>query len=72
MKTHRIKGVVTFQHLGTGFWGIIDDKGREWRAINMPEQLKHAGKAVNVTVKEVDDMSIFMWCTPVEVVQFHT
>lgn len=73
MKTHKIHGIVTFQHLGTGFWGIIDDHGREWRAINMPEQLKHAGKAVNVTVKEVDEgMSVFMWGTPVEIVTFNT
>lgn len=72
MKTHQISGVVTYQSLGTGFWGIIDDQGREWRAINMPEQLKHVGKAISVTVREVDDMSIFMWGTPVEIVGFHT
>ena len=72
MKTHRIHGTVTFQHLGTGFYGIVDDKGNEWRPVNMPEQLKKPGKSVTLTIKEVDDMSIFMWGTPVEIVTFHT
>ena len=73
MKTKRIHGTVTFQHLGTGFWGIIDENGREWRPVNMPEQLKKAGKTVTVTIHEVDEgMSIFMWGTPVEIVTFHT
>jgi hypothetical protein len=72
MKKHHIHGTVSFQHLGTGFWGIIDEHGREWRPVNMPEQLKKAGKSVDVTVKEVDEMSIFMWGTPVEIVKFNT
>ena len=72
MKSKRIHGTVTFQNLGTGFWGIIDDKGNEWRPVNMPEQLKKEGKTVTVTAQEVDEMSIFMWGTPVEIVRFHT
>ncbi len=72
MKKHHIHGTVSFQHLGTGFWGIIDENGKEWRPVNMPEQLKKAGKSVTVTVKEVDEMSIFMWGTPVEIVKFNT
>jgi hypothetical protein len=72
MKKHHIHGTVSFQHLGTGFWGIIDENGKEWRPVNMPEQLKKAGKLVTVTVKEVDEMSIFMWGTPVEIVKFNT
>lgn len=38
----------------------------------MPEQLKREGKKVSLSIKEVEDMSIFMWGTPVEVVTFHT
>ncbi len=70
MKT--ITGKVTYQNLGTGFWGIIDSNGNEWRPVNMPEQLKRAGKKVTVRIKEVDDMSIFMWGTAVRVLSFST
>jgi hypothetical protein len=72
MKKIRIQGTVTYQSLGTGFWGIIDEKGNEWRPVNMPEQLKKEGKKVTVTAHESDEMSIFMWGTPVEIVRFHT
>ena len=73
MKSKRISGTVTYQNLATGFWGIVDDKGNEWRPVNMPEQLKQQGKKITVTIREVDEgMSIFMWGTPVEVVGFGT
>ncbi|TAK36048.1 MAG: hypothetical protein EPO28_13840 [Saprospiraceae bacterium] len=73
MKTKRITGKVTWQNLGTGFWGIVDSKGREWRPINMPEQLKKEGKQATITIREVDEgASIFMWGTAVEVTGFGT
>ncbi len=73
MKSKSISGKVTYQDLGTGCWGIIDQNGKEWRAVNMPEQLKQKGKQVKVTVREVDEgASIFMWGTPVEVLSFTT
>jgi hypothetical protein len=68
----KIKGTVKHIALGTGFWGIVDENGNEWRPVNMPEQLKKAGKSVHLSIKEVDDMSIFMWGTPVKIVTFHT
>jgi len=72
MKKHTITGKIVFENIGPGVWGIVDNKGKEWRPINMPEQLKHKGQQVTVTVKEVDDMSIFMWGTPVKIVSFDT
>lgn len=72
MKSRKISGTVTFQRLGTGFWGIIDDQGNEWRPVNLPEQLKMEGKKVTLTVKETDDLSVFMWGTAVEVTGFNT
>ena len=68
-----IKGKVVFQNLGMGFWGIIDNRGNEWRPVNMPEQLKKPGAEVSLRIKEVnEDASMFMWGTPVEIVGFHT
>lgn len=68
-----IKGKVVFQNLGTGFWGIVDQSGNEWRPVNMPEQIKKEGAEVSLQVKEVvEDFSIFMWGKPVKIVSFHT
>lgn len=73
MKKFNIKGKVVYQNLGTGFWGIIDHAGREWRPVNMPEQLKYEGRSVSVSAKEVEDeVSIFMWGTPIKIVSFQT
>jgi hypothetical protein len=68
----KIIGKVVYQNIGTGFWGIIDNKGNEWRPVNMPEQLKHEGAQVTVEAQEVDEMSVFMWGTAVKIVSFHT
>lgn len=71
--THTIKGKATFIQLGTGFWAIIGNDGKEWRPINMPEQLKAEGKEVKVKAKEIEEqMSIFMWGTPVKIIRFNT
>jgi hypothetical protein len=69
----KIKGKVVYQDLGLGFWGIEDNKGNQWRPVKMPEQLKHVGKEVQVTAREVDeDMSMFMWGTAIEITAFET
>ncbi len=68
-----INGVVSYQNIGMGFWGIIDSKGNEWRPVNMPEQLKENGAKVSIRIKEVDEgVSMFMWGKAVKVVGFHT
>ena len=68
-----IKGKVTYQNIGTGCWGIIDEAGNEWRVVNMPEQLKIDGKKVSVKTKPAkEEFSTFMWGEPVEVVSFST
>ena len=68
-----IQGKVVYQNLGPGCWGIIDQRGRQWRPVNMPEQLKTVGAEVSVSAKEVEEgASIFMWGTPIEVISFHT
>ena len=69
----KITGTVTYQNLGTGFWGIIDESGNEWRVVNMPDQLKYDGKKVTIKAKKADEeFSTFMWGEPVEVISFST
>ena len=71
--TKNISGTVRFQNLGMGFWGIIDEKGKEWRPVNMPEQLKSEGAKIKIKAQELkDDMSIFMWGKAIKIISFHT
>ena len=48
----KITGKVVYQNLGVGFWGIVDDRGNEYRPVNMPEQLKYKGARVSVTIQK--------------------
>jgi len=68
----KIKGKIVYQNLETGFWGIVANNGKEYRPVNMPEQLKKAGAEVSVVAREVDEMSFIMWGTPVRIVSFET
>ncbi len=73
MKKHRIEGKVVHVNVGPGCWGIVDRHGREWRPVNMPEQLKHSDRNVKVELEEVEEeFDIFMWGTPARVVSFST
>jgi hypothetical protein len=68
-----ITGTVSYQDIGTGFWGITDTQGKDWRPIHMPDQLKVRGARVRCTIEVVkEDVSIFMWGTPVKIVSFYT
>ena len=73
MKKKKITGKIVYQNLEMGFWGIIDDDGNQYRPVQMPEQLKHDGRRVTVTIEEADEeASIFMWGTPVKILSFET
>jgi hypothetical protein len=72
-KRKAITGVVSYQSFATGFWGITDSEGNDWRPVKMPDQLKIKGATVKCTIREVEDeVSIFMWGRPVEIVSFET
>ena len=70
--TKSIEGIISYQNIEAGFWGIIDNAGNKWLIINMPEQLKYDGKKVKVCLKPIDAMSMMMWGTPAELVSFAT
>ncbi len=67
-----IQGTVQYQNIGPGFWGIISSDGKEYRPINMPNQLKYEGRNVSVKVIPDDGMSVFMWGEAVKIVAFET
>jgi len=73
MKSIKISGKVHYIDLGTGFWAIISAEGEKYRPIHMPDQLKTEGKQISCTIKPVEEeMSLFMWGTPVKVTAFET
>jgi len=66
--SHKIQGTVSFLNIGPGFWGIIDDAGRQWRPVKMPKKLQKEGLRASFRLKEVEEeVSIFMWGTPVKI-----
>lgn len=66
-------GKSAFQKIGPGFWGIISEDGKEYRPVNMPNQLKYEGRKVSVKVVPAEEeMSVFMWGEAVRIVAFET
>ena len=73
MKMKSIKGKVSYQQIGPGFWAIIGQDGHQYRPVNFPNQLKYDGKEVVVKMVPADEeMSVFMWGDAVEIVAFET
>ena len=64
--------MTVFENLEMGFWGIVDDEGRKWLPVNMPEQLKVPGARVRIRARPSDMESLQMWGTAIEIVSFHT
>lgn len=68
-----ITGTIQKVAIGTGFWGIVDQNGNNYRPINMPAQLKHPGKTISITAQKVEvGASIFMWGIPIKILSFTT
>ncbi len=69
----KITGKVVYQNIGMGCWGIVASNGKEYRPVNMPEQLKTEGAKVTVSASSVkEEVSMFMWGTPVKITSFET
>lgn len=71
-KAKTIKGTVVRNDLEGGFWGVVDEEGNEWLPINLPEQLKTAGKKVRLRIIETRDASVFNWGKPIKILSFET
>ena len=65
----KVTGKVVYKNISGGFWGIIDNNGKEWRPVNLPKSLQKDGKAVNINARLAEEeMSIFMWGTAIIIV----
>lgn len=71
MEKIEIKGEVKYQNIETGFWSIVDESGKIWRIINMPEKLKINNLKIKSIIKKIDvEFSIFMSGTAAEIKNF--
>ncbi|MBY5959058.1 hypothetical protein KUV50_12980 [Membranicola marinus] len=69
----RIRGIVRYITLETGFWGIESEDGEKYIPVNMPEQLKNEGRQVEIEAETVGSMSgLQMWGQYVKVLSFET
>lgn len=68
----KIKGKVKFLSFEGGAYGIVDESGREYLPLNMPEQLKKDGASVVCTIKPADAETMIMWGEPVYIESFET
>lgn len=68
----RITGKVVFLSFEGGAYGIIDQNGKKYLPINMPNQLKKDGANVVCSVRPADVESIIMWGDPVYIYSFET
>jgi len=70
-KKQTITGKVVYQDIEMGFWGIEDEQGNQWRPVKMPKALQTDGQHITAEIEEIEeDMSLFMWGTPVKVLSF--
>ena len=51
----RVLGKVIYHDFSGGFWGIVSDKGIEYRPLNFPIQLKKEGVRVDIVVEYMND-----------------
>lgn len=71
MSKINISGRVVYKDLGTGFWGIVDNSGKEWRPVNMPSSLQKDGLKVSVKAEPASEaFSVFMWGTSVKILDY--
>ena len=68
----RITGKVVFLSFEDGAYGIIDQHGRKFLPINMPNQLKKDGAQVICSIRPADVVSMVMWGEPVYISSFET
>lgn len=69
MQAFTIQGKVKKIDLGTGFYGIVTDKGKEYLPVNLSPSLQTDGLAVTLKVVAVEEtMNMYMWGETVKIV----
>ncbi|MFZ1676574.1 MAG: hypothetical protein WAT91_04835 [Saprospiraceae bacterium] len=68
----KVNGKVILISIEGGAYGIIDNSGRKFLPLNMPNQLKKDGANVICNVRSADVETTMMWGEPVYIDSFET
>ena len=64
------EGIIQYNDLEGGFYGIIDDNGEKYDPINLPDEFKQDGIQVKYKLKIIENqMNTHMWGTIVEIIE---
>ena len=63
----KIKGTISHQNIGMGFYGLTDEKGKQYQPLNLAKAFAQDGLRVQVTAKKLDVETMEMWGTPIEI-----
>ncbi len=70
-KVKTIKGTVHYISIEGGFWGIIGDDGKCYEPMYLPSELRRGGLKAEFSIIILKDrVSIRMWGTPVEILDY--
>jgi hypothetical protein len=61
MQRKEIQGVIVYQDISGGFWGILGDDGQKYAPESLPDTLRQEGLRVKATVQTAPVMSVRMW-----------
>ena len=65
-------GTVVHLDFENGAYGLLDDSGKKFLPVNMPEQLKRNGAKVSIRFRLADVVSTVMWGKPIFIYSFET
>lgn len=66
----QITGIVVFEDLEGGVWGIVGDDGVRYQVMNdLPQSVREPGQHVEAEVESSDSVTVFQWGRPVKVVR---
>jgi hypothetical protein len=68
----KMTGTVVYVDLENGAYGLVDDSGKKYLPVNMPQQLKRNGAKVSVRYRPADVVSTMMWGKPIYIYSFET
>jgi hypothetical protein len=64
----QISGIVVFEDVEGGVWGIVGDDGVRYQVMNkLPEAVKEPGLHIEAEIEPSDAVTIFQWGRPVRV-----
>jgi hypothetical protein len=68
----KMKGTVVHLDFENEAFGLLDESGKKYLPINMPEQLKRNGAKVTVRFRMADVVTAVMWGQPIYIYSFET